>query len=294
MNNSNETSNIAYGTRNLGIIFTLSMGIVLIVLNCASIYLLITSKTLAAQIKTLVLNLSLADLQIGFILTVIPFTSGYIESKWIPNFAKLFSLLSQFFTMTISVDRMVSVARPNFYLYHATEERTRRISRIIWITYLCVALLLVVLISIKSTFIDTAMDIFTVILYFIVLFCVLSSTSILYQHGHRIMKSLNINGFSKSKTFFLKNYKPTIILLTLCITFIILSLPMSLIIMLRATNPYTYEKLKGLLNVTRNITAFNHIVNPFLYIFRFKEFRERVLHAVCRRKISQDLVYHIR
>ena len=159
-------------------IYSCVAGCVLILLNSVSLYLLKTSKTIAPQIKTLVFNISLVDLQLGLVVLV---SSFQFDATWIPNIGKLVKLSSHFFTMVISVDRMVSVSHPNYYLFHGTEERISKISRMLWLAYSSLALFLLICLSVEWTFIDLAMDIFTVILFSMISFCVTYSTVVIYK-----------------------------------------------------------------------------------------------------------------
>lgn len=263
------------------VVFGLVTGVIIVALNIVALYLVTTSRTIACQIKSLLLNLSAIDLQFGIVITL-PFLVTKlidIEPKWILNVGKLVIVTSYFFTMVIAVDRVISVTHPNFYLLHGTEERITKINRMFWMAYVALILLLLIALSVGVSFTDVVMDICLILVYVTTTICVVFSAFVLHRHYKRQLKSLRITGVAQSRMSVLKNYKTTIVLLSICLSLIVFCFPAVISVSIRVINYPLYQSLQNFQKISRAMSIFNHIVNPFLYSLRFRECRDRLFNC---------------
>lgn len=268
---------------DVGNAFAIATGILLVVTNGVGIYFMYTSKTIAEQIRTMIFHLSLSDALLGVFATIsciINRIYHFVPSNWTPVIGKFVVLISLVFTAALSLDRMLSVSYPNWYLLHVTQEKTLLVCRIIWLSFAGIVVLLIFLLVYEVNYLQQTCDLVSIIIYIVTTATVANSSCRIYKHGYQQFRRLHVFGNKKPKHFLLNNYKATITLLSLCLSMIILYLPLVAFNLIRIINLEMYQQTMNIriLQVSRNIALLNHFINPFQYIFRFKECRERIFY----------------
>ena len=278
MTNSSIAYNMATGNHAVGRSVGFILGFSLVLTNAIGIYILHTSKTIAKQIRTMIFHLSLSDLMLGIFVVLMNRIDHMIPPLWYSVIGKLLVLVSHLFTACLSIDRMISVWDPNWYLLHVTEETTALLCRIIWAVQSAISVATLFLLAMKVSYLEQTCDIGSLIVYIVVSVTVANSSYQIYKHGYKQFKRLKGFGDIKPKSFFWTNYKATIILLSLCMSMIILNLPVVSFNLVKLINFDLYLKVTQTraLQAARLIALLNHFINTFLYTFRFKECRERL------------------
>ena len=275
MTNSSIEYNTKTANTDVGKSIRFILGCSLVLTNGIGIYILHKSKTVAKQIWTMMFHLSLSDLMLGIFAVLVNWIQHMIPPLWCTVIGKILVLVSYCFTACLSIDRMLSVSHPNWYLLHVTEETTVLLCRIIWTVQSVIAVAALCLLAMQASYIEQTCDIGSLIVYIVVSVTVANSSYQTYKHGYKQFKRLkDIN----QKSFFWNNYKATIILLSLCMSMIILHLPVVSFNLVKLINFDLYQKVQPTraLQAVRLIALLNHCINPFLYTFRFKECRERL------------------
>jgi len=237
----------------------------------------------------MVSHLSLSDLMLGIFVILMNRIDHKIPPLWYSVIGKLLVLVSHLFTAGLSIDRMLSVSHPNWYLLHVTEETTVLLCRIIWAVQSVISVAALFLLAMKASYIEQTCDVGSLIVYIVVSVTVANSSYQTYKHGYKQFKRLKVFGDINPKSFLWNNYKATIILLSLCMSMIILNLPVVSFNLVKLINFDLYLKVQQTraLQAARLIALSNHFINTFLYTFRFKECRERltaILAPSCRRQ----------
>lgn len=266
----------------LGNAFAIATGILLVVTNGVGIYFMYTSKTIAEQIRTMVFHLSLSDAILGvfsIISCIMIRIYQFVPHNWTSVIGKFIVLISLVFRATLSLDRMLSVSYPNWYLLHVTQEKTSLVCRIIWLSFAGIFVLLMFLLVFEVSYLQQTCDLVSIIVYISTTTTVANSSCRIYKHGYKQFQRLKVFGNKKRKHFLLNNYKATITLLSLCLSMIILYLPLVAFYFIRIIDLELYQTMNyRMLQVARNFALLNHFINPFQYIFRFKECRERIFY----------------
>jgi len=282
-NNGSMVRNLTSSVNaELGNAFAIATGLLLVVTNGVGIYFMYTSKTIAEQIRTMVFHLSLSDAVLGVFASISCIMNRiyqFVPNNWTSVIGKFIVLISLVFTAALSLDRMLSVSYPNWYLLHVTQEKTPLVCRIIWLSFAGIFVLLMFLLVFEVSYLQQTCDLVSIIVYLATTTTVANSSCRIYKHGYKQVQRLQVFGNKKPKHFLLNNYKATITLLSLCLSMIILYLPLVAFNFIRIIDLELYQNMNyRILQVARNFALLNHFINPFQYIFRFKECRERILY----------------
>lgn len=86
------------------------------------------------------------------------------------------------------------------------------------------------------------------------------------------LKKMAFNFYPRKRKFFQQHYGKTISILILCSLMVFCTLPGFVLTVIEIIDDDVYIQTKHLLAYPMKILAFmQHIVNPFIYIFRFEE-----------------------
>jgi lysylphosphatidylglycerol synthetase-like protein (DUF2156 family) len=113
-------------------------------------------------------HLSLSDLMLGIFAVLVNWIQHMIPPLWCTVIGKILVLVSYCFTACLSIDRMLSVSHPNWYLLHVTEETTVLLCRIIWTVQSVIAVAALCLLAMQASYIEQTCDISSLIVYIVV------------------------------------------------------------------------------------------------------------------------------
>lgn len=256
-------------------------------INGFAIFILFKAKNLVIQIRTIVLHLAITDTFLGLIIVV--FSISNLNCMSIPEYlfvaaTRNFAVTSYIFTMILALERLISVGYPNYYVLHVTYEKIRNACICTWISTF-IGLILSVLSNYgkNKDLIQNISDVIVLSVYILTV-SVLSISSVqLYRSAEAQIQKINIFQRPTSRKFICQTYKKTTTALIICGLMLVCTFPGFVMSLIKLIDKDTFNAVEHILNYPFKILAYlNHCLNPFLYIFRFKE---------CRRKVD---IYYLR
>jgi len=265
----------------------IALSFALIVLHCIALFILIKTKKLSIVIRTVVLNLGLADTLVGFAILIISTCGVFIVNVptiWVIILFENTATVSYIFIAVMSIERLMSVAYPNFYLLNITYEKVRNVCLFIWILNIIKIIIMLLLLTtdVRLDILLAVSDLFILIIYVFVVSSLMTSSIYLYKTSKTQIQKMSVFVRPRPKVFIIQTYGKTVTVLLICGVMLICTLPGFVQILMRNFDKETFT----MLNFPYKFLLFlQHVLNPFLYIFRFKECRKNLVkYTSCSKK----------
>jgi hypothetical protein len=289
---TNISTNISSRYEEFGSLWMFVTGIALssaiIVLHCIALFILIKTKKLSIVIRTVVLNLGLADTLVGFAILIISICGVFtvsIPTIWVIISFQNTATVSYIFIAVMSIERLMSVAYPNFYLLNITYEKVRNVCLFIWILNIIKIIIMLLLLTtdVRLDILLAVSDLFILIIYVFVVSSLMTSSIYLYKTSKTQIQNISVFVRPRPKAFIIQTYGKTVTVLLICGLMLICTLPGFVEILMRNLDKETFT----MLNIPfKFLLLLQHILNPFLYIFRFKGCRKNLVKytSCCKKK----------
>ncbi|OWF49661.1 Adenosine receptor A2a [Mizuhopecten yessoensis] len=261
-----------------------------VTINIFSIVTLSQCVRIDKRIKLMIRNIALAD---GFLgcFPGLAVLSDYIGFSDIVLGCHFYLISSRFFTFTklfsvsiLAVDRFICLYLSNWYLQYVSESLVFAVSLGTWLTSFGITMGTYT--SGVSFVVDCVNDNmkngFSIVLTIsvacgLVIIGAYTGVFLNVKKHVRKMKSINLSTSSSQTNL----YKSTFILCLLMLVFVLCYTPAGVYRTMVYLNPDRLFETGGIRNVTNIIFMSSTVINPLLYIWRFKECRIRMSKMLC-------------
>lgn len=267
------------------------VGTLIIIFNVVGIVQFRRSKTIAKNLQVYIISLMACDLLIGVNLLFGPFV------YWISNslifvdqsalFVRTMLLVSLLHTAGLSVDRLISVKLPNVYTFRVTSKICILVCLCIWTSLMLYHILMFVLATnapLSGQFDMKSYGLFLIVYVSCLIVYLISSKSIIYcakDHLKRTKANAPLQDQQQSNTFRL-----SIVITTASGLLYILYLPATALGGLTLIDPSLEMKVTRLfMDISYPLVTLESLLNPLLYLLRFKETRQMVIRVFCPARI---------
>lgn len=267
------------------------VGTLIIILNVVGIVLFRRSRTIVKNLQVYITSLMACDLLIGVNLFFGPFVYWISNSLIFVDQAALFVrtmlLVSLLHTAGLSVDRLISIKQPNVYTFRVTSRICILVCLCIWASLMVYHILMFVLATnspLSGQFDMKSYGLFLIVYISCLIVYLLSSKSIIScakDHLKRTKANAPLQDQQQSSTFRL-----SIVITTGSGFLYILYLPATTLGALTLIDPSLELKVTRLfISISYPLVTLESLLNPLLYLLRFKETRQMVIRVFCPARI---------
>jgi hypothetical protein len=276
------------------------LGAIQIIESVVALYILSKCKRLVSELKIIIINITISDILLGIATIICAVYNAIlkIHKQEIPYsqeiaISRSLAIMSYCFTGLLASERLISVCCSNFYLRTVTSEKIRMICIIMWLLhiFITVAIVFGLVHGTSGEYINDVENAICQIVYIIIVVMVIISSCLMHRYGMQHLKRITYIDKAMSKRFMSKNYKPTKVTLLICRILIVSTFPWFLYSTIKLCDESIYNYLQPIFKTPVRIMVYmNHLVNPYVYVFRFSECK-RKLYAMlqCSTKNTETM-----